>query len=482
MKRSKFNLSFTRLMSGLMGECIPIGVVEALPGDSVQMHTTALIRLAPMLAPVMHPTQVRIHHWFVPHRLTWSSWETFITGGPDGLNASVFPTISVVANAVGTVADYLGIPEAFSGAVSALPFRAYQLIWNEWYRDQDLQTAAVISKADGADTTTSTSVQNCCWEKDYFTTLRPWEAKGPNVQIPLSGSALVTPNEGAAIRTFERSAPGAGTAVNVVEAGGAAGTDFHFKAFMGSPGQGDTPPSVSIGGLRQGLAVQRFEEARARYGSRYTEYLQNQFGVRSADARLQRPEYLGGGRQTIQISEVLQTAEGVNTDVGELRGHGIAAMQSNRFRRFIEEHGYIITIMSIRPKSIYQEGLERHWNKRTKYDFYQRELAHIGQQIVPNKEVFSRSVSPDATFGYGDRYAEYRYKPSTVSGEFRTLLDFWHMSRKFASAPALNSTFVSCVPTLRDFAVASQDVVYVQARHSLGMRRCVTGNTLSFAF
>lgn len=205
-------------------------------------------------------------------------------------------------------------------------------------------------------------------------------------------------------------------------------------------------------------------------------------GVRSSDARLQRPEYLGGGRQTIQFSEVLQTAEGSNP-VGEMAGHGIAAMRSNRYRRFFEEHGYIVTMMSVRPKTIYTQGLPRTWNRRTKEDFWQKELQHIGQQEVLNKEVYASHSNPNGTFGYQDRYDEYRRSESTVSGEFRTsLLDFWHMARMFSSDPALNADFVECVPTERIFAVPSQDVLYVMANHSIQARRLVAQTGHSYIF
>jgi len=231
------------------------------------------------------------------------------------------------------------------------------------------------------------------------------------------------------------------------------------------------------------MALQRYAEARSRYGSRYTEYL-SYLGVRSSDARLQRPEYLGGGRETIQFSEVLQTAEGTNP-VGELRGHGIAAARSNRYRRFFEEHGYIISLMVIRPKTIYAQGLFRTWNRRVKEDFWQRELQHIGQQEVLNKEVYAAHASPDGTFGYQDRYDEYRRSESRVSGEFRdTTLDYWHLARIFGSSPALNSSFVSSVPTKRIFAVTDPEVdsLYVTVKHSTQARRQVAKEGHSFIY
>lgn len=502
MKRSKFSLSNYKLLSCDMGELVPCGLTEVLPGDTVQQATSCLLRASPLLAPVMHPVDVRLHHWFVPHRIIWDSWENFITGGPDGLNASVFPTITIgggTGAAVGSLADYLGVPTGVNNIeVSALPFRGYQLIWNEWYRDQDLQTAVTISRADGADVTTSTSLQNCSWEKDYFTSARPWEQKGPAVTVPLGTTA---PVKGIAMRNLGNSALNTGQAYGASAAGDmAAGTvpswrtdtqELYVQAQTNGAIAGTTnrpqifadltgASAITVGALREAMALQRYEEARARFGSRYVEYLRY-LGVKSSDARLQRPEYLGGGRETIQFSEVLQTAEGTNP-VGSLKGHGIAAMRSNRYRRFFEEHGYVYSFLSVRPKTIYAQGLPRHWNRRVKEDFWQQELQHIGQQEVLNKEVYAAHASPNATFGFQDRYDEYRRTESTIAGEYRTLLDFWHYARIFGSSPALNGDFVKCVPTERTFAVPAQDVLWVMVKHSIQARRLVAQTGKSFIY
>jgi len=503
MKRNKFNLSYTKLLSCDMGELVPIGLTEVLPGDSFLFSTSALIRCAALLSPVMHPVHVRIHHWFVPHRLVWDNWENFITGGPDGLNASVFPTITMPGGggaAVGSLADYYGVPTGVNSlVVSALPFRGYAKIFNDWYRDQDLVTALAMSKADGNDVTTNTALQNVAWEKDYFTTARPWEQKGATISIPLTGTAPVK-----GLGKIDANASGAG-ATAVRETGGttptyAAGAAQLWDGAAASQvlmdlvgGAGAKFPNVyadlssagavTINALRQATALQRFQEARARYGSRYVEYLRA-LGVKSSDARLDRSEYLGGGRNVVQFSEVLATAEtGATVDVGDMKGHGIAAMRSNRFKAFFEEHGYVHSFISVRPKTIYANGLFRTWNRRVKTDFWQRELQHIGQQPVLNKEVYAAHASPDGVFGYQDRYDEYRRSESSIAGEFRTtLLDFWHMARIFSSSPALNSTFVTSVPTERTFAVPSQDVLYIHARHSILARRLVAANGTSFLF
>lgn len=497
MKRNKFSLSNYKLLSCDMGELIPCGLTEVLPGDSIQQATNILLRCSPLLTPVMHPVDVRVHHWFVPHRLVWEDWEDFITGGSDGNDTSDFPTITFSGGsgaAVGSLADYLGVtPGVNNLEVNALPFRGYALIFNEWYRDQDLQTELAISTAAGADSTTSTALQNCSWEKDYFTSARPWEQKGPSITVPLGSTAPVlgigvaagyAAGTNVAVRETTTGATTFPFAVNAATGGTSSVYAETTAASGGNPSifaDLSNASAITINALREAMALQRFAEARARYGSRYVEYLRY-LGVKSSDARLQRPEYLGGGRQSIQFSEVLQTAEGTNP-VGELRGHGIAALRSNRYRRYFEEHGFIFTLLSVRPKTIYAQGLARHWNRRVREDFWQAELQHIGQQEVLNKEVYAAHASPDATFGYQDRYDEYRRAESSIGGEFRTsALDSWHMARIFSSSPALNADFVKCVPTERTFAVPSEDVLWVMARHSIQARRLVAATGHSFIY
>lgn len=497
MKRSKFSLSNYKLLTMDMGELVPIGLTEVLPGDSIQQATSCLVRTSPLLAPVMHPVQVKIQHYFVPHRLSWDDWEKFITGGPDGMDASVMPTVSFPAGGpeIGTLADYMGIPTDITGAtsVSALPFRAYARIFNDHIRDQDLQPELVISTASGPDTTTSTLLVNDNWERDYLTSARPWEQKGPAITIPIGSQA---PVKGIGF-SGTLPAPTAGPASGRVTGG----TTQNFTNYVGTAGAGimvdsttgvaaSTFPeiyadltgvsSVTVNILREAMALQRYEEARARYGSRYVEYLRY-LGVRSSDARLSRTEYLGGGLQTIQFSEVLVSAETDPSEpVGSLKGHGMAGMRSNRYRRFFEEHGYVISLLSVKPKTMYSQGIARHWNRRTKEDFFQKELQHIGQQEILNKEVYASHSSPDAVFGFGNRYDEYRRNLSTVSGEFRTTLDFWHLARTFTSDPALNAAFVKAVPSERIFAVPSTDVLWIMAKHSIQARRIVSSNTNSF--
>lgn len=501
MKRSKFSLSNYKLLTCDMGELVPCGLTEVLPGDTIQQATSLLVRVSPLAAPVMHPVHVRVHHWYVPHRLIWEDFEDFITGGPDGLNASVFPTISSGGGfAVGSLADYLGVPTGVASRdVSALPFRGYAKIWNEFYRDQDLETELTIDITSGADTTTNTTLQNADWEKDYFTTCRPWAQKGPAISLPLGSSAPVIGNSkviglndgttnfglrgdsggvlyssSAQFNTAKGAAAGAVT--NSLRGVGLALTNSGMLADL------STATAATINDLREAFALQRYEENRARYGSRFTEYLAAAFGVRSSDARLQRPEYLGGGKQVIQFSEVLQTAPNASGDlgVGELTGHGIGAVRSNRYRKFFEEHGYVYTFLQVQPKTMYAQGLPRTWNRRIKEDFFQRELQHVGQQEVLNKELYAAHATPEGTFGYQDRYDEYRRTESSIGGEFRTTLDYWHMARLFASDPALNATFVKSNPTKRVNQVQTADVLWVMANHSVQARRVIAPVGSSF--
>lgn len=476
MKRSKHSLSHYKLLSCGLGELIPIGLVEVNPGDTFQHSTSLLVRFAPMLAPVMHPVHVRVHHWFVPHRLVWDDWEDFITGGDYGSTPPEFP-VKELTNAetdIGSLADYLGIATVPTGTleVSALPFRGYNLIYNEWYRDQDLINPVAVDTGSGVDAITPPTLRRVAWEKDYFTASRPWAQKGSNVGVPVER----VPNADA----WQVYQAGNNTPFGPNSLATDAGSDF---------GNGTNGASLDpVGGLqtlisdlRLAGALTRYEEARAMYGSRYTEYLRY-LGVRSSDARLQRPEYLGGGKQTIQFSEVLATAEGTNTDVGDLKGHGIGSVRSNRYRRFFEEHGYVFSLMSIRPKTMYVQGLRRTFNRRTKEDFIQKELFNIGMQEILNKEIKADHADPDGVFGYIDRYDDYRREESWVSGEFRDTLNYWHMAREFATDPALNSTFTDCVPTDRIFASSTTDPVYVMARHSIQARRLLPKEAKSFIY
>lgn len=481
MKRYKHSLSHYRLLTCDLGQLIPCGLTEVLPGDTIQHSTSVLLRMSPLIAPVMHPLQVRVHHFFVPHRLNYTGWEDFITGGQTGTGSEVpFPTnAAAVTPAVGSLYDYLGIPTGNLlpiGAFSMLPIRAYNKIYNEFYRDEDM--LSVVAED-------ATGLQRIAWEKDYFTTCRPWTQRGPAVTLPLGTVAPVT-SLGTA-PTFRR--VGTGDAPKTLQ-GTNFGTPASFSAASSSAGdmqflssglQADlsAASAATVNQLRLALALQRYQEARAQYGARFTEYLRY-LGVRSSDQRLDRPEYLGGGRQTVSFSEVLRTgSDTASSPVGDLKGHGIAALRSNRYRYFVEEHGYIMSLLSLRPKSMYIQGIPRTYLKRTKEDFYQKELELIGQQSVTNAELYMQGTGADANvFGYQDRYAEYRHTESSVHGDFRSTLNFWHMARSFAALPVLNGNFTDCDPGKRNFAVQTNNVCWVMVNHNMQARRMVTNNTI----
>lgn len=480
MKRNKFGLSHYKLLTASMGYLIPLTWMETLPGDTVRMASSLLIRCSPLLAPVMHPVQVRVHHWFVPLRLLWEDWENFITGGEDGDDESVPPYISTDSISEGSLHDYLGIPpDSYSPNLtfSALPFRAYNKIYNERYRDQDLVESEEISLEEGQDSTTNTDLLKAAWSKDYFTTARPWETKGDEVTIPISGDVPVT-GIGKDSQAFGESS------INVYETG-ASGTRTYASLDQNSvdiaieedPDNAGYPniraqldeagAGLTINDLRLALAIQRYQEARGRYGSRYVEYLRS-LGVKSSDARLDGPEYLGGGRQIIQFSEVLST-DGSNT--GDMKGHGIGAMRTKRFLKFFEEHGIIMTLMSVVPKAIYTQGLHKSFSREIKEHYYQKELASIGEQQVLNKELYAVHSEPDEIFGYQARYDEYRWLPSSIAGEFRSTLDHWHYARIFSGEPGLNQTFTDCTPTKRVNADTESDVLYIMSNHQVQARR-----------
>lgn len=493
MKRHKHSLSHYRLSSQDMGGLYPVACTEVMMGDVWRASSSALVRVTPLIAPVMHPVQVKLHHWFVPTRLVWDGWEDFITGGSDGIGGSsgAYPLINSPPGTgflLKSLPDYLGVPHGVADVpVSALPIRAYNLIYNEFYRDQDLVTKAVMSTASGVDSTTNLVIRKAAWEKDYFTDARPWPQKGPQVTLPLGTGAPVVLNFDSAqgMLVNSNTVPATGVAGPVSGLAGTgvlnvSGTTVALDPRGRLTADLSSATAATVSALREAMALQRYEEARAQWGSRYVEYLRY-YGIRSSDARLQRPEYLGGGKQTISFSEVLQTSDsGAVAGVGDMYGHGIAAVRTRPFVRYFEEHGYVLTLMCTRPVAMYQDGLHRMWNRRIKEDYYTKELELIGQQEVMKKEVFMIGLPDgDETFGYQNRYREYVEHPSGVSGEMRTVLDFWHMARQFATTPVLNQSFVECVPEKRNFQVATNDVLWVMVNNNIRARRLVSRNPVA---
>ena len=480
---SQFDLSHERKFSMNMGELIPILCEPVVPGDTFKMNTETMMRLAPMVSPVMHRVNVYCHFFFVPNRIIWDNFKDFITGGESGTESPVAPYFNFTGGSIvnGSLHDYLGIATGTvsnSQRVSALPFRAYSEIYNEYYRDQNLQAKVGISKADGYDTTTNSSILKRCWEKDYFTSALPWTQRGGDVNIPLGDTAPIIKNPNNLYNPVLRDGSGDPYQGNVsTNAAGNLGDgsgSMYFDPNHSLTTDLSDATSASITDLRRATKLQEWLEIMARSGSRYVEQIRAIFGVISSDARLQRPEFLGGGKQPVTISEVLQTSESNTTPQGGMAGHGISVGNTMSFKKFFEEHGFVIGIMSVLPRTSYQQGTRRYYRHFDKFDYPWPQFARIGEQPVYGFELYNDYSVPngeleDDVFGYQSRYSDFKYIPSSVHGEFKDDLDFWHMGREFGSKPNLNAAFVQSDPTHRIFAVSdpSEAKLYVQIYNNL---------------
>lgn len=500
LKRTKHNLSHENKLTCDMGQLIPALTEFAMPGDKWRMNIDCVMRVAPLLAPLMHNVKLYFHTFSVPYRLLLNEkeWESFITGGPDGNDASVLPTITF-ENGIepGTLADYLGfatndpatgVSEGYTltnYTVSALPFRAYALIYNEWYRNQNVQEEVPISFEMGPDTITNTTLLNRNWRKDYFTSSLPSQQRSPEIYLPLGDSIPVVGN-GMAVGfdnnsglTFNDGTVSSGVLRGLgVAYGQSSGTQL-TTASIGTTLEGYTGLGVTTDPEKSGLiadssqaqgttlsdfrwanAIQVFAERQMRGGARLVETLMSQFGVRSSDARLQRPEYLGGGASQLVVTPVLQTS---STDTvspqGNMSGQAFSAQRSRQFTHFFEEHCIVMTLMSIMPDTDYMQGTPRKWLWKTRFDFPWPVFSHTSEQEVFNEEVCALATERDKDiFGFQERYAELRRLPNRVHGEFKTTLDYWTMARKFDrnNPPELNSEFVTSDPTKRINAVTTE--------------------------
>jgi hypothetical protein len=469
-----------------MGELVPIMAETALAGDTWKHRTNVFMRLLPTLFPLMHPCHVSVHHWFVPFRLIWEDYEDFITGGEDGLNASVLPTIDFSGSpvAAGDLADYLGLPVGYDGNASALKFRAMALIYNENYRDDQIQSEIGLSLASGADSTTSTSLLNANWQKDNFTGARADEQLGTEVTLPLGTTAPVLST---------------GDITYVGQSSGESGTLKHSTTdhdhnYLGDQTGGgltggeklalDDPSGMyanlagataaSINELRQAFLLQKFMELRNFTGSDHEQMLKIDFGVDPRDHRIGNPEYLGGGKETVQFSEVLDTGSSAAA-VGDLKGHGVAAMRSNQYLKFFPEHGIVMTLACVKPIPMYHQGVRKDWHYSAKEDFYNPILEGLGVQEIENQEVYYAHSSKTGTHGYEPRYNEYRKIPNSISGDFHdSNLNYAHLVRDFSADTALNSAFVTCNPAIsRVFAQSSKDNLLSMNQHKIAARRIV---------
>ena len=532
MKRTKFDRSHVYKTTFDSGKLIPVFVDEVLPGDTTRMSVNYFARLATPIKPIMDNIYLDWFFFFVPNRLVWEHWQNFCfeQEDPDDSTDYVIPTVSATGNSenayLGSLWDYFGLPVNTSGnlsGISALPFRGVYLIWNEWFRDENLQKSVKIQKGDNNEVLNSArSSEQPSWvftsgtsivpglacpprgkRHDYFTSALPWTQKGPGVSIGLAGTASIvdpTPDSGyllhsnsnqlAAVSATRAEGKSGGYRVaagngiltfsrhgsdsDSSSVGGFAGNSsgpITISAQVGSAYLGndsyvdlDTSSIFTINSLRTAFQMQKFYERLARGGSRYTEVLRSFFGVVSPDARLQRPEFLGSFTKMVNVNPIAQTsATDTTSPQGNLSAYGVTAAKFHGFTKSFVEHGYIFGFVCARADLTYQQGINKMWLRSTVYDFYWPTFAHLGEQAIELREIYAQGSEADSTvFGYQERYAEYRYKPSQITGKFRSsvtggTLDMWHLSQFFKNAPTLNEEFIVENPPIeRIIAVPSE--------------------------
>lgn len=510
-KRSRFDRSFVRKMTFDEGKLVPFFVDEVLPGDTISLTVRDFCRLATPIAPFMDNLYLDKFFFFVPNRLVWEHWQNFCfeQEDPDDSTDYVVPTCQLAGgtageNGIGTLWDYFALPTGLTNAlnVNALPFRMYYLIWNEWFRDENLQKSVKIDKSDAnavfkqdrvsdqpswifsSDTTYINGFALAPRGKrfDYFTSALPFQQKGPGVSIGLAGTASVDstipidwpmevkPNGGSysAVKRYELEDTSYATRTGGLWTNNSnnkawSSTNIKLPDFStGLTVDLDSSSIFTISSLRTAFQMQKFYERLARGGSRYTEVLTSFFGVVSPDSRLQRPEYLGGSSKMININPVAQTSSTSDiTPQGNLAAYGVSASKYHAFTKSFVEHGYIIGLLEVRADLTYQQGINKMWLRSTVYDWYWPTFAHLSEQAILNAEIYAQGTDDDeGVFGYQERYSEYRYHPSEICGHFRSTytkpLDVWHLSQKFDSLPTLSDQFIQDKPPV-ERVVATKD-------------------------